>query len=45
MVIAGFIFVCAAISLAAVAFLKDYSGQDISVEYDAQHRIGSTPAT
>jgi MFS family permease len=33
-VIAGFILVCAVISLASAALLKDYTHQDISREYD-----------
>jgi MFS family permease len=32
--IAGYIFVCAALSLISTAMLKDYTNQDISQEYD-----------
>ncbi len=42
MVIAGFIFVCSLISVVATAFLKEYSGQDISAEYDAHVPAAST---
>jgi hypothetical protein len=35
--IAGFIVVCACISLAATAALRDYTNKDISQEYDHAH--------
>jgi MFS family permease len=39
--IAGYIFVCAALSLAATAMLEDYTNRDISAEYD----LVAPPAT
>jgi len=37
-VIAGYILLCALVSLAATAMLPDYTGKDISREYDADPR-------
>jgi hypothetical protein len=36
--IAGYIFLCAVVSLIATAMLKDYTNQDISAEYDLPER-------
>lgn len=37
MVIAAFICICGIISVIATMFLTDYTGRDISAEYDAEH--------
>jgi MFS family permease len=42
--IAGYIFLCAVISLLAAALLKDYTNQDISAEYDLPAREGAAGA-
>jgi metabolite-proton symporter len=41
--VAGFIGVCALVSLAATAALQDYTNRDISREYDHAHPPGAQP--
>jgi len=41
-VIAIYIFLCAVISVAATAFLPDYTNRDISQERDASGLLGRT---